>query len=607
MIKTFVKKFTAFTVAMCLLFSLIAFTQVSADDYNGTCGENIRWSIDGDTFTFSGTGEIPDFEYVEKTPWYNNNTYGVTKIVVENGITRIGTYSIGVFTNALEINIPKSVTDIEPNAFYANRNLTTINVDSANTTYTSVDGVLFSKDKTKLVFCPEGKTGMTYTVPNGVKTIGEFALADRSDLRTVVLPEGLEHIEESAFEWCQSLESIDLPSTLKTIGHYAFYGCMSFEQMNIPAKVTEIGDMAFLYCYAISKFTVDSSNTAFCCENDIILSKDKTKLVAYPAAKTDFEYTVPSTVKVIGDGAFNCVENLVEITLPTRLTTIGNEAFSDCMNLYEITIPATVTEIGWNAFYGCWSMHSINVDASNTKFCSKDGVLFNKDKTTLIRYPAGLEAEEYVIPNTVKTIGEDAFGCCFNLVSVEIPESVTLIDWYAFDSCQSLESIEIPESVKEIGGGAFCACESLISVTIPNSIKEIKDGTFEACMALEDVYFDGTPTEWDLIPKGDFNQYFLDNATMHFNDNSPAITRFYVDPWGDGGIVVETSFANAPQGAGKYIIAHDFYGNLVEIREDTGETMVFTNYDITTISACLWDLKTLKPLAPGRSKNLFEY
>ena len=168
------------------------------------------------------------------------------------------------------------------------------------------------------------------------------------------------------------------------------------------------------------------------------------------------------------------------------VTSIGDSAFFDCTSLTSVTIPDSVTSIGEYAFYGCTSLTGIWVAEGNSHYASDaSGVLFNKDKTTLVQCPGAFAA--YTIPNSVTSIGADAFSYCRSLTSVTIPDSVTSIGESSFYKCTSLTSVTIPDSVTSIGYKAFGSCESLTSVTIPDSVTSIGDGAFSCCTSLTSV------------------------------------------------------------------------------------------------------------------------
>ena len=209
-----------------------------------------------------------------------------------------------------------------------------------------------------------------------------------------------------------------------------------------------------------------------------MFNKNKSELITYPAGKTDSEYAIPNSVTSIGSYAFFDCESLTSVTIPNSVTNIGDYAFSYCESLTSVTIPNSVTSICSDAFFDCTSLKSIEVSDNNKNYSSVDGVLFNKDKTELIKYPSSKTDNTYEIPDSVTSIGAYAFQDCSRLTSVTIPNSVTSIGYGAFLGCSSLTSVTIPDSVISIGDYAFSYCESLTSVTIPNSVTGIGSNAF---------------------------------------------------------------------------------------------------------------------------------
>ena len=221
-----------------------------------------------------------------------------------------------------------------------------------------------------------------------------------------------------------------------------------------------------------------------------------------------------SPVTTIGSSAFSGCTSLTSVEIPSSVTSIGSYAFDGCTSLTSVTIPSSVTTIGNDAFRGCTSLESITVDENNTAYKSIDGVLYNKDGTILICYPAGKKDTSFTIPNSVTSIGNYAFYGCTSLTSVEIPSSVTSIESWAFCYCTSLKSVEIPSSVTTIGEAAFEDCTSLESITIPSSVTSIEYWAFLGCTSLKSVNYLGTIEQWCDITFDNYSENPLNNGAM---------------------------------------------------------------------------------------------
>ena len=163
------------------------------------------------------------------------------------------------------------------------------------------------------------------------------------------------------------------------------------------------------------------------------------------------------------------------------------EAFADCSKVTSIVIPDSVTSIGDGAFEGCIGLTSISVDPNNLNFSSLEGILYDKEKTKIIKVPCG-NTGDFVIPNSVISIASYSFCYCTKLTSIAIPNSLTKIGECAFIDCEGLTSIVIPNSVTNIGEGAFVNCEGLTSIDIPDSVINIENSAFEDCIKLNRIH-----------------------------------------------------------------------------------------------------------------------
>ena len=236
---------------------------------------------------------------------------------------------------------------------------------------------------------------------------------------------------------CSGLTSITIPDSVTKIGTMAFRNCTGLTSITIPDSVTEIGIAAFAYCTGLTNINVDKNNENYLSEDGILFNKDKTALVEYPEGKNGAAYTIPGSVTSICALAFAGCTGLTSITIPDSVTEIGGLAFYGCTGLTSITIPDSVAGIGMSAFAMCTGLTSIDVDKNNENYLSEDGVLFNKDKTSLIAYP-GAKNGAYAIPDSVTSISNYAFANCTGLTSITIPASVTEIGDGVFDGSDNI-------------------------------------------------------------------------------------------------------------------------------------------------------------------------
>ena len=378
-------------------------------------------------------------------------------------VTSIGWRAFWYCSSLTSITIPNSVTSIDDWAFNGCEKLTQINVDTANTVYSSENGVLFNKEKTELIRYPEGKADTSYSIPSSVTNIGDRAFEDCSSLTSVTIPNSVTSIGNDAFSGCSGLTSITIPDSVTSIGDWAFSNCSSLTSITIPDSVTSIDDHAFFNCDSLASVYI--SDIASWCG------------IAFDDSDSN----------PLGSGASLYLNGklVTALVIPDSVTSIGKYAFCGCSSLASITIPDSVTSIGISAFYGCSSLTSVTIGDS------------------------------------VTSISWYAFCNCSSLKSITIPNSVTSIDSNAFEYCSSLTSITIPDSVTSIGVSAFEDCSSLTSITIPDSVTSIGYRAFYDCSSLKDVYYSGTQEQWEKISIEDCN-YGLTSAKIHYGSSAPA-------------------------------------------------------------------------------------
>ena len=395
--------------------------------------------------------------------------------------------------NLVSCNIPASVKYIAHNNPWGGCGQI-MNMDIQSKNFIIKDGILYSSDFRIVYGAIYWKS--VFNIDNRSKKICANAFWSRSFCMVNKLIyiglSNIEYISKEAFKGCASLQDITIPSSVTYIGDEAFSGCGSLQSVTIPNSVTSIGDEAFRWCKSLQSVTIPNSVTKIgdgvfsWCESlqSITIPNSVTSIGdhAFSVCESLKSVTIPNSVTSIGNGAFSCCKSLKSVTIPNSVTSIGDEAFGGCESLQSITIPNSIRNIGNHAFRGCNICFFI---CNSTYFPNDDVCLFNKDKTAIVSIIK--DCVNYIIPNSVTSIGDGTFGWCKSLQSITIPNSVKSIGDYAFSSCESLQSVTIPNSVKSIGDKAFSDCESLQSVTIPNSVTSIGNETFSGCKSLQSV------------------------------------------------------------------------------------------------------------------------
>ncbi len=493
-----------------------------------------------------------------------SNCTRLTSITIPDSVTSIDYYAFSNCSNLVNINISDNVSAIGSGVFDGCGNLN-ITVGTNNPYYSSIDGVLFNKDKTILLRYAKDKIQHEYSVPTGVTSIGDHA-----------------------FDWCTGLTSVIIPNSVTSIGEIAFRSCESLADIYYGGSKTEwqnaIGEGDRFLTDVVIHYNSDgiSPDRGECGAdgNNLIwtLDREGTLIISGTGDMKDFGYDnypswydlkkrikkviIEAGVTSIGDDAFDYCGNLTSVNISSGVTSIGYDAFADCRNLTSINIPDSVTNINSCAFSTCGSLN-IEVSPQNNTYSSIDGVLFNKDQTQILAYSKDTIQTAYTIPDSVTSIGNSAFSHCGSLTNINIPDSVTNIGGNAFRYCSSLANINIPDSVTSIGDdaflytkyydiadnwsegvlyignylicttwkqisgiynikngtkciadGAFSFCEGLTCVTIPDSVTSIGNSAFYNCSGLTSI----------IIPNSvkNISDYAFDRCSSLINATIPS-------------------------------------------------------------------------------------
>ena len=504
-----------------LLIVLVATTSLLAEYYDFQSGDLYY------KFSYSSPDAV---EVVSKiSPWdheawdVSDNYPGLTNVTIPSTVTNEGvTYNVtGIGYRAFHgcsslksIIIPNSITSISGGVFWECVSLDSITIPNSVTdigsyafTWSGIyknesnweNDVLYINDcliEARYTIAGE------YAIKEGTRLIAQAAFIYREELTSVIIPNSVAQISEHAFYGCSLLKYVTIPNTIKSIESCAFYECSSLVSITIPKNVASIGTHAFYSCSGLTSIIVESSNVAYDSrENCNALIETATNKLIVGCQNT----IIPNSVTNIGEGAFEDCSALTSITIPNSVITIGDKAFNGCVflkenfinnsslnaetnnywgaefvdeeidgllirndtiidcrpNVASVVIPETITTIGGDAFKDCSSLTSI------------------------------------IIPNSVTTIEGGAFMNCYSLTSIIIPNSVTTIEGYTFEDCSSLTFVAIGKNVKTIGEGAFELCSALSSITIPNSVTKIEDWAFAGCSALASIIVEGGNKTYD--------------------------------------------------------------------------------------------------------------
>ncbi len=418
-----------------------------------------------------------------------------------NGIEEVCDYAFAYCNELNAVIMSRTIKKWYSNALYGSNNITIIDVEDENPYYSSMDGVLFNKEKTVLVTYPAGKEGDVYTVPDSVVTIADNAcgyskfntveisnvsvLGNRafgnSKIQSINL-EKMTDIDAEAFYNCSSLKEIEWPAKINIIPSNIFRQCNNLEKIIIPESVTSINENAFYNCTSLKSIDL------------------------------------PSSLSKIGRYAFYNCTSIQQVDFPDKLTSIDYGAFSGCRSLTSVIIPKTVTSLGGRAFSGCLGLESVTMQGSGRvpdyafSNCKKLIDLKLSENITAIgdyAFYNCIKLSSITLSENIKSIGASAFYNCTGLVSVILGAD---IGDNAFGNCTALENITLLDTVKNIGTNVFYGCNRLKSIDIPASVQSIGEFAFNYCEALENI----TVNEENTV-------YSSDNGILFNNDKSVLI------------------------------------------------------------------------------------
>ena len=346
--------------------------------------------------------------------------------------------------------IPQSVESIGGGIFGDCDALQSVEIEDENNNFIFKDGILYDVKNGILVSAVNSLISEKVIVDECTKTIDYYAFADCDNLYEIEIPQGVVNIGEKAFARLDNLKNIDIPDSVTNITTLAFYRCNGLVSVQVPGSVTAIKNGTFRECNNLKK---------------VILNEGVAK---------------------IEGSAFVFCSSLEQIKLPQSLMSIGSGAFDNCTSLISVELPDNAI-ISSDTFRGCKNLSKIVLSDTNNNYIVKNGILYNKNMTRILCYPAGIKDTEFFVPDTVKTIGDFAFYGTKALESINIPDSITNIGTDAFGECSGLKEVVIPDSVTSMGEAVFYKCTSLEKVKLSVNITSPNPAVFQYCSSLKEV------------------------------------------------------------------------------------------------------------------------
>ena len=409
---------------------------------NGTCGENLIWTINNDMLTISGTGDMINYEEYEDTPWHFYAS-DITTVVIDSGVTGIGGHAFYGFQKLTSITIPDTVINIRGYAF------------------------------------SECDSLMQIVIPDSVTSMGGYVFEGCDALLQVRLSDNITEISGFTFNKCSNLSVVNIPSKCTVIKGRAFAECLKLEEVAFSSVLEIIGENAFMNCVSLYDFTFPTS-------------LKKIEYGAFSGCTSIKEVVIPDNIVYVSSRAFMNCTALVSVTFIGTMPEMYSMIFFGCKSLNAVYTDSLDTWIKAyfedkfsNPLYYAGKLY-VNGTYIGSTLIIPDGV--EKIRANVF---AGCDATKVVMPDSVKRIDEYCFCNCAELVSVDLSSNLEDIYDGSFSNCINLESVTIPSNIDYIGDFSFENCKKLESIRFPASTRYIADRIFYGCNNLKEVYFDG--------------------------------------------------------------------------------------------------------------------
>ena len=439
-----------------------------------------------DDYAFSGCSSLTDVTFKNRLETIGSNAFSgcgsLTNVTFNDDLAIIGKQAFYNCNELDGVNLPTAIKEVGEQAFHGTKFYNNIGSDNGLKISNGVlldgstaSGEVVIPDSVNVIADGafiESKYKMddlclkTITIPGTVKKIPDSAFENCTYLTEVTMENGVENIGYAAFRNCGMLEKVSIPLSVTSIGESAFNQCLNLKTISIPSSVTSIGRGAFSWCNNLETIDIPQSVTSIgirafdatkwlnnkrSTEGQVIVNG-----ILIDATTCSGEVVIPDTVTSINSDAFNKNTAMTSVTIPEGTVESIGTMFTGCTGLQSINLPKSVTEISYGAFSDCTSLTAINVTKDNPVYSSSDGILYDKNKTELITYPAA-KGGTYTMPETVTTVAANAFDNCDNLEKVILSSKLASVSPNAFgtsnDDTDTKINVKVPEEMDVSGVG----------------------------------------------------------------------------------------------------------------------------------------------------------
>ena len=418
---------------------------------------------------FNGLSNLLELHLSAKTQEYGSGVFSsaskLPRVELPEGMTAVPEEMFSSCNALTEVVIPSTVTRIEKGAFRSCKKLGNTELP-AGLTYIGESAFYYA--------------AMTsVTLPAGVTEIGERSFYNIAALTEFNFSESLKTIGDFAFYGCGKLTRIVLPDSVESIGTSAFNRCSSLQEVVFGKGLASIGSMCFNYCHKLERFVVDEANPNFKSVDGVLYNKNVDTLVLYPQGRPDASFTMPETVKHIGPYGIYEPQLLQAVTVSPILETIDEFGMAGIALTGVVKLPATITSIHFKAFQYDDGVTAFELPESCAAYTTVDGVLYDKDVTHLLVYPAGRPDVSYETPDTVRTVGSYAFHSCKYLENIRLT-GVEKLEERAFSTAKALKHIDLANSVQLIDTYACANLSTLTYLTGTGALRAIGANAFSS-------------------------------------------------------------------------------------------------------------------------------